>query len=93
MAERVRRSKDQIVADIEAKIAYHEGQANKIKETLAAKLAVHTKAIEKLNAKKEAVLNPKERAPRKKGVNAVIAMAKEKGMTAEEIAEKLGIEL
>lgn len=94
MAERVRRSKEEIVADLEKKIAYHEDQAKKWTETLGAKVKTHTDAIEKLKAKKEAVLNPKERAPRKKtGMNAVIAKAKESGLTPEEIAAKLGIEL
>ena len=94
MADRVRRSKEEIVADIQKKIDFHEEQIKKLNETLGSKLKSHTEAVEKLKAKKEAVLNPKERAPRKKkGMNAVIALAKEKGMTPEEIAKKLGIEI
>lgn len=97
MAERIRRSKEDIVAEIQKKIEFHEEGIKALKEKCAeyeAKIKKHTDIIEKLEAKKEATLHPKERPPRKKsGMNAVIAKAKEQGMTPEEIAEKLGIEL
>lgn len=57
-----------------------------------AKIKKHEADIKKLKEKKEKILNP---APRKgrTGMKTIIDKAKEQGMSAEEIAQKLGIEL
>jgi hypothetical protein len=70
----VRRSAEERVAEIDAKIATHQ------------------EAIEKLQAKKEEILNPKPRLSKAAKMKAILNVAKESGMTPEEIAEKLGIE-
>lgn len=94
MAERTRRTKEQIVADLDKKIGDHKDAIKKIEETVAPKIAKHKDAIAKLEAKKEAVLNPSPRTyARKKGMKSVIDKAKELGMTPEEVAEKLGFSL
>ena len=87
MAERIRRTKEQIVADLDKKIADHNDAIKQIEETVAPKIA-------KLEAKKEAALNPAPRTyTRKKGMKSVMDKAKELGMSPEEVAEKLGISL
>lgn len=97
MAERIRRSKDEIVAEYERKIAYHEGMVAQLNEkigVLEGKKTKHQKAIETIEAKKETTLNPKPRIfTRKKGMKTVLDKAKELGMTAEQVADKLGISL
>ena len=97
MAERIRRSKDEIVAEYERKISYHQGMVVKLEEQIGIlneKMDKHQKAVEKLEAKKNATLNPKPRIfPRKKGMKSVLDKAKEMGMTAEQVADKLGIHL
>lgn len=75
MAERVMRSKEERIAELDKKIAFHKEK------------------VTMLEAKKEAILNPKPRGGRKKGMNTVLSKAKEMGMTPDEIAEKLGISL
>ena len=57
------------------------------------KIEAHKKSISALEAKKEAILNPKPRTRKTKSFNAVIAKAKEAGLTPEQIAEKLGVKL
>lgn len=98
MAERVRRSKEELVQEYERKIAYHQGMVSQLEEKIAvltAKMEKHQNAVEKLEAKKENTLNPKPRifTRKKNGVKVVMDKAKELGMTAEQIAEKLGITL
>ena len=98
MAERIRRSKEEIVAEYERKIEYHQGMVSQLEERIAVltgKLEKHTNAIEKLEAKKENTLNPKPRilTRRKSGMKTVMDKAKELGMSAEQIADKLGITL
>lgn len=70
-----RRSKEERIAEIDAKIAGYKEK------------------IEKLEQRKEAVLNPKPRASKASGMKALIAKAKEAGLTNEEIAAKLGISI
>ena len=72
--KRTRRTKEEIVSDIEKKISYH-------KEKIAY-----------LEAKKERVLNP---TPRKKSLTfkKVLDYAKSEGLTVEDVAEKLGINI
>lgn len=98
MAERVRRSKEELVQEYERKIAYHQGMVSQLEEKIAvltAKLEKHQNAAEKLEAKKENTLNPKPRVFTRKrtGMKSVMDKAKEMGMTADQIAEKLGISL
>lgn len=57
------------------------------------KIAGHKDAIQKLEAKKNTILNPKPRASKAAGLKALISKAKEAGMSNEEIAQKLGISL
>lgn len=57
------------------------------------KIDAHKKSIVTLEAKKEAILNPKPRTRKAKSVSAIIAKAKEAGLTPEEIAAKLGVEI
>lgn len=57
------------------------------------KIAGHKDAIQKLEAKKNTILNSKPCASKAAGLKALISKAKEAGMTNEEIAEKLGISL
>ena len=73
METRARRTKEEMIADIDKKIAFHKAH------------------IEQLEAKKSSILNPK---PRKNAViKTIISKATESGMSEQEIAEKLGIEL
>jgi phage gp16-like protein len=55
-----------------------------------AKIAAHKSNIATLEAKKEAILNPKSRAKRVT-IKTVIDKAKADGMSPEDIAKKLGI--
>jgi uncharacterized coiled-coil protein SlyX len=55
------------------------------------KIAAHQASIQKLQEKKDAILNPKVRASKASKIKAVMNAAKESGMTPEEIAEKLGL--
>ena len=75
MAERKVRSKEERLAEIEAKIESH-------KKTLAI-----------LEEKRERILNPPVRKSKKRGINSLIKSAKEAGLSPEEIAAKLGLEL
>lgn len=65
--KRNRRSQEERIAELDAKIKSHE------------------ETIEKLKAKKEAILNPKPRASKAAKTKALIAKAKEAGFTDEEI--------
>ena len=97
MAKGVKRTSEEISQAFDEKIQYHEGQVGKIKEQikgLEAKIKMHQSHIKSLNKKKDKALNPTPKSrSRKRGVNAVIAKAKEQGMTPQEMAEKLGISL
>ena len=71
---RVRRTKEEIVSEIDAKIETHK------------------KNIAALEARKKAILTPK---PRKTAISmsSVLKKAKEKGLSAKEIAQKLNISI
>ncbi|MPM00601.1 hypothetical protein SDC9_46828 [bioreactor metagenome] len=56
------------------------------------KIEKYKTLIEQLESKKSSIINPAPRT-RKPGVNAIIKQAKELGMTADEIAKKLGIKV
>lgn len=51
----------------------------------------HKKAIEKLEQKKQNILNPKSRTSTKTQMKTLLNKIQESGMTIEEIAEKLGV--
>lgn len=72
--KRTRRTKEEIVAEIDAKIAYHKER------------------IISLEDKKERVLNPKTRK-KSLTIKKVLDFAKAEGMTAEDLAKKLGLEI
>ena len=92
MAKGVRRSTEEIVAEYDKKIAFHNATLASLETEYAEKVKKHKAAIEKLEAKKETARNRKPRAPRS-AANALVAKAKEMGLSDEEIAEKLGIPL
>lgn len=76
----VRRSAEERVVEIDAKIAALKATITKQEEKIAI-----------LEAKKQAILNPVPRVSKAGQLKALINKAKESGMTTEEIAEKLGI--
>lgn len=94
MAERVRHSVEEKVAEIDAKIAKRQEFIKDIEETAASKIAVHKGHIETLEAKKVALLNPKPRGGRKANpMKTVMDKLAAEGFTPEQIAEKMGITL
>lgn len=72
--KRTRRTREEIVSDIDKKISYHKEK------------------IVSLELKKENVLNPKTRK-KSLTVKRVLEIAKSEGMTPEDIAEKLGLNI
>lgn len=56
------------------------------------KIASHKLVISKLEEKKNAILNPKSKA-KKSTIKNILSQAKANGMSADEIAKKLGIEI
>lgn len=68
------RSKEERIADIEARIEKHKQD------------------IKTLEAKKQAILNPKPRKPRATA-KTVVDLAKKAGMKPEEMLEKLGLKV
>lgn len=60
---------------------------------LDAKIKYHQDCIKTLEAKKKEILEPKKRQRKITSTNGLIKKAAEKGMTLEEMAKKLGIEL
>lgn len=56
------------------------------------KIANHKNAIKNLEAKKEAILNPKPRPSKSAKMKAITTLAKETGMSEEELIKKLGID-
>jgi len=59
---------------------------------LDSKIAAHKANIEMLEARKSAILNPAPRK-RKATLKNLMTLAKEKGLSEEEIASKLGLQL
>lgn len=76
----VRRSAEERVAEIDAKIATCKVTIAKQEEKIAA-----------LEVKKQAILNPVPRVSKAGQLKELLNKAKASGMTNEEIAEKLGI--
>lgn len=95
MAER--KSKEERIAKLEETIKTHQTFIASLegkKADLEEKIAKRQEAVKKAEEKIEKIKNPPARkAPKAKGYNALMKMAKEKGMTVEEVAAKLGFEL
>lgn len=82
MANRKRTTEERL-AEVDEKIAFCNKKINEYKEK-----------IKMLQQKKENILNPKPRKrKRKMSFNTVTSIAQENGMTLEEFADKLGIEI
>lgn len=73
METRKRRSLEERIAEIDAKIAKHQD------------------SIKSLKAQKSALLTPPEPKKKKTSIANAIKLAKEKGMSAEDILKKLGL--
>ena len=84
--KRVRRTPEQIAADLDVQI-------EKLKDY---KIAAVKEKIAKLEAKKKDVLTPKKRKPRKSKADQIkllVRQAQKSGMKLDEIADKLGMAL
>lgn len=99
-AKRIRRSGEELAAAFDAQIAdlqkKIEDEENKQKKYIAdskEKIKGFRAKIKKLEAKKEAALNPKPRGKKKDEFKAIIEAAKKSGMSAAQMAEKLGFNL
>lgn len=82
MANRKRTTEERI-AEVDERIAFCNKKINEYEEK-----------IKMLQQKREDILNPKPRKRKRKlSFNTVASIAQEKGMTLEEFADKLGIEI
>lgn len=101
--KRIRRTSEQIIADLDHTIAGLQDSITEIEEKKAASAvafdakieAVKTK-IAKLEEKKKSILSPKKRKPRKSKtaqIKELVKRANKSGLKLEEIAEKLGVSL
>lgn len=105
MAEqkRVRRTSEQIAADLDVEIAELHDSIQEIEEKKAesaakydAKIEAVNAKIRKLQARKHDLLTPKKRAPRKskaQQIKKLVSKAQKSGMKLDEIAEKLGVSI
>ena len=105
MAEqkRVRRTPEQIAADIDGQISKLEENIRGLeKKKIAAcaefdaKIAAVQEKAAKLAERKKEVLSPKKRKPRKskaERIRELVKQAQKSGMKLDEIAEKLGMPL
>lgn len=105
MAEekRIRRTAEQIAADLDAQAEKLKESIFEIEEKKAAACAEYDRKIEsvheklaKLEARKKALFTPKKRKPRKKKADQIkelIRQAQKSGMKLDEIAGKLGVEI
>ena len=105
MAEekRVRRTADQIAADIDVQVEKLTESISEIEEKKAAACAEFDRKIQSVNEKnakletrKKALFTPKKRKPRKKKADQIkelIRQAQKSGMKLDEIADKLGVEI
>lgn len=101
--KRIRRTAEQIAADIDTQIEALHGNIDALEERKAASVQEfdekinHVKQrIEKLNEKKKNLSAPKKRKPRKKKADKIkdlIAQAQKNGLKLDEIADKLGVDL
>lgn len=58
-----------------------------------AKIEFHKEAIKQLQAKKEELLHPAKRLTKTQKMQAVVKAAAKAGLSPEDMAEKLGVEL
>lgn len=105
MAEqkRVRRTPEQIAADIDGQIFKLEENIRGLEEKkiaacaeFDAKIAAVQEKAAKLAERKKEVLSPKKRKPRKskaERIRELVKQAQKSGMKLDEIAEKLGMPL
>ena len=105
MAEqkRVRRTPEQIAADIDGQISKLEENIRGLEEKkiaacaeFDAKIAAVQEKAAKLAERKKEVLPPKKRKPRKskaERIRELVKQAQKSGMKLDEIAEKLGMPL
>lgn len=105
MAEqkRVRRTPEQIAADIDGQISKLEENIRGLEEKkiaacaeFDAKIAAVQEKAAKLAERKKGVLSPKKRKPRKskaERIRELVKQAQKSGMKLDEIAEKLGMPL
>ncbi len=105
MAEekRIRRTAEQIAADIDVQKEKLAESISEIEEKKAAACAEFDRKIQsvnekiaKLEARKKALFTSKKRKPRKKKADQIkelIRQAQKSGMKLDEIADKLGVEI
>lgn len=105
MAEekRIRRTAEQIAADIDVQKEKLAESISEIEEKKAAACAEFDRKIQsvnekiaKLEARKKVLFTPKKRKPRKKKADQIkelIRQAQKSGMKLDEIADKLGVEI
>lgn len=96
MAEKKTTKKEQSTNEVTTKKERKPREVKDISvkiQEVDAKIQYHQDIIDKLKAKKELLLNPPKRARKKTSVSSVLKLAKDNGMTVEEIAEKLGLDL
>ena len=105
MAEekRIRRTAEQIAADLDVQKEKLVASISEIEEKKAAACAEFDRKIQsvnekiaKLEARKKALFTPKKRKPRKKKADQIkelIRQAQKSGMKLDEIADKLGVEI
>jgi uncharacterized small protein (DUF1192 family) len=101
--KRIRRTPEQIVADLDVQIEKLKDSILELENKKAAavtefdnKIAAVKEKIAKLEAKKKDVLTPKKRKPRKSKADQIkllVRQAQKSGMKLDEIADKLGMAL
>ena len=101
--KRVRRTREQIAADIDGQISKLEENIRGLEEKkiaacaeFDAKIAAVQEKAAKLAERKKEVLSPKKRKPRKskaERIRELVKQAQKSGMKLDEIAEKLGMPL
>ena len=101
--KRVRRTSEQIAADLDKQIAelnesIQEVEAKKAEaaEKFDAKIASINEKIRKLQSRKQELLTPKKRAPRKtkaQQIKTLVTKAQKSGLKLNETAEKLGVSI
>ena len=100
--KRVRRTPEQIAADLDVQIEKLKDSILELENKKAASatefdnIAAVKEKIAKLEAKKKDVLTPKKRKPRKSKADQIkllVRQAQKSGMKLDEIADKLGMAL
>ena len=94
--KRVRRTPEQIAADLDVQIEKLKDSILELENKKAASATEFDNKIAKLEAKKKDVLTPKKRKPRKSKADQIkllVRQAQKSGMKLDEIADKLGMAL